>query len=64
MNRKNYTYCCSEKPHTVHKVPLHDIKVWACGECTQNHGTHGFLKNKFWPVYSINPETIFQGINE
>ena len=47
MNRKNYTYCCSEKPHTVHKVPLHDIKVWACGECTQNHGTHGFLKNKF-----------------
>jgi hypothetical protein len=27
-NSNNYTYCCSEKPHTVHKVSLHDIKVW------------------------------------
>jgi hypothetical protein len=28
MNSNNYTYCCSEKPHTVHKVSLHDMNVW------------------------------------
>jgi hypothetical protein len=29
MKSKNYPYCCSEKPHAVHKVPLHVIKVWS-----------------------------------
>jgi hypothetical protein len=28
MNSNNYTYCCSEKLHTVHKVSLRDMKVW------------------------------------
>jgi hypothetical protein len=38
INRQNNRYWCSENPHAIGEVPLHDLNVnLVCSECVQNH---------------------------